>query len=683
MWVPATPDRPVMLRPLAAFLLLAPLAQADEAWDATPHDPAGEVTATDDLVVQRSADGAVEVFGSSGRTWHALAAAGATIEGQGARTLLVRDGAAFVAFSALRDASASLLVPAGASSEVVGVGADTALVVLEVNGARTAYAFSAGAGVWIGQPLAPGVLGDRVVGDGVCGLNLGPRYWGFSANAAQWVARDALFGGAELVASGDTLLVDQRTNGGPIATALAFSGVRGCWVESPALALGTGLAVDAAVACGVTGTAGSFAAVAYSAPRARWIASTRSYLAPPGVLTSRGVVAVTNAAGSVVEAFGAEHASWHEPAAPLPQTTFALGGDQLVACDPGDDTVVGFSALVPTGFVARTKPLGATADFPGGAHLGVLELDRGPWKEVRAFSPTLGVWSGPLVLTANAPVFVGDSVVHAVGSAALGYALDARECVWRGLGTTLPDGTVGSTVAVGGAVIAHQTSVGGVELFDGACAAWADTFDQGVVHTHTAAGNTVLATPNSAAGALRAFSARRGAWSTESSATLPVGQPVAAANVAAAVDAAGVLWAFSATNDARVLPAWPYDARAPVGGLHPFVQPGIALCYDDLVRVAVRGRAGEVAVVLVGPHAICPPETLPPIAGALWMPSASTQLLVLGGVFPSAGVEVVPLSLGGLTGSGVVRAQVQTLHVDLGTFAARFGDRRTEPITVH
>lgn len=672
-----------MFRSLALLLLLAPPALANDAFDATVHDPAGTVAVEDDLVVQQRVDGTVEVFGASGRTWRVLGGAGTTIEGLGARTLLARDGDDLVAYGALRDTVATVVVPAGASVDVVGVGDDTALVVIDVGGVRTAHAFSAGAGAWVPQALGAGILGDRAVADSVCGLNVGARYWAFSSNAALWVFEDALFGGADLRADGDVLLVDQRTNGGPITTALAFSGVRGCWNESSSLAPGTPLVLDASVACGITSASGEFGTIAYSAPRARFVASSRSYLAPPLVSSARGVIAVANAAGSLVEAFGAEHASWHEPSAPLPAATFALGGDQILGCNPSSTVVTGFSALVPTGFVERTKPLGASAQFPGGAHLGVIELDRGPWKEVRAFSPTLGAWSDALVLNANAPVFAGDSVVHAVGSAALGYALDTRDLVWRGLGATLPDGTVGSTVAVGGSVIAHQTSGGGVEVFDGACAGWSPTFAQGVVHTHTAAGNTVLATPNSDAGTLRAYSSRLGTWEAEPAAVGPVATPLAAANVAACVDAAGLLWAFSGTNDGRVLPAWPYDERVSVGGLHPFVPAGLAVCYDDVLRIAVRGRAGEAVLVLVAPHLTCPPETIPSIAGELWLPSLLTEPLAIGGVFPAAGVSVVPLTLGGLTPGAPVRAQIQTLHVDLVTFEARFGDRRAEPVTVH
>lgn len=676
-----------MFRPsLFAFFFLLPLVavpcRANDSWASVPRDPAGTVTVTDDLVVHERSDGSVDAFGSSARSWRALGGAGSEVLGVGARTVLVRDGASLHAYAASRDGVATLALAPGASATAVGVGDDVALVLVEQAGTTSAHAFSAPAGAWFAQVLT-GPVGDAVVGGRVAGLAVGSRYLGFAANVGVWAAFDGAFGGAALSASGDVLVVDQRATGGPITNALAFSGTRGCWAASPPLTPGTPIALDDAVAGVVAAVPNGIVAAAYSSPRATWVVSARTYVAPPSIASARGVLGVLNAAGGLVEVFGAEHAAWAEPSATLPAGTFALGGDAVVGCDPAADVVEGFSALIGGGFVQRSKPVGASSTFHTGAHLCVLELDRGPWTELHAFCPSLGSFASPLVLAPNAPIFVGDSVVHAVGSAALGYALAARDGVWRGLGTVLPDGTIGSTVAVGGSVVVHQSSDGTVNVYDERCAAWNPTFDQGAVHTHTAAGNVVLATPESSTQVLLAYSSLRGAWVAEPSAVAPVGEPRAGANVAACVDAAGDLWAFGATNDTRALRAWPVDDDAPLLGSHPFAPPFAPACYDDVLRLSARGRAGEVSLMLLAPFAACPPETIAGIAGELWLSSATTQVLAPVGVHAADGVAILALGLGGARPGVAVRAHVQALFVDLATFEVRFGDRRSEAVTLH
>jgi hypothetical protein len=398
------------------------------------------------------------------------------------------------------------------------------------------------------------------------------------------------------------------------------------------------------------------------------------------------VIGVLDAGGALVEAFGAENAAWSSPPSPLPAGAFALGDDMLVGCDPAADRCVGFSALLAGGFVSRAKPVGVAGTFHVGAHLALIEIETGPLpgfgRTLHAFLPGARSWAAPRSLSFGALLFVGDSVVHVVDGDALGLALGTRGGVWRGNGTTLPNGNVGSTVAVGGALVVHQNSTGAVELFDERCDAWNPTFGQGVVHTQLAAGNTALATPNSTSGSLRAYSALRGEWIAAAGAVAPAELGQVGANVACAIDAAGVLWAFGAANDVHVRRAWPTADGVPVTGPHPFGAPASGGCVDDVLRVLVRGRANEATLLLVGPNLACPPALVAPIAGELWLPLASTQILTLVGVHALDSVIAQPFALGTLPVGVSFEAWIQGLAIDLVTFESRFMGRRAESVTL-
>ncbi|QDU85471.1 hypothetical protein Pla163_26020 [Planctomycetes bacterium Pla163] len=675
-----------------ALFLLAPgtlFAFQSDAWDGTAHDPLGTVTVTDDLVVQQREDGTVVAFGAYRKRWTALGGPGSSVVGQAASLVVVRDGSDLVAHSAVRDATATLSLPAGAVVAYQAVGDEVALVLVQDAGATTAWAFGARTGTWVPQVLA-GIVGDRAVGATVAGVGAGTSYHGFSSNSGTWSTIAGTFGGADLRARGNVLVADLRATGGPLTHVLSFSGVRACWHQSPPAVPGTQLVLHDDVACLVTEAGGVLRTVAYSAPRAQWMASAKSYAVAPTVVATRGVLGVLDVVldggGALVEAFGAENSAWSSPPSPLPAGTFAVGDDMLVGCDPATDRCVGFSALRAGGFVSRSKPVGVAGTFHVGAHLATVEIETGPFpgfgRTLHAFLPGARAFAPARSLSFGATLFVGDSVVHVVDGDALGLALGTRGGAWRALGTTLPNGTVGSTVAVGGALIAHQNSAGAVELFDERCDAWNPTFAQGVVHTQLAAGNTALATPNSTAGALRAYSALRGEWITELAASAPAELGQVGANVACAVDAAGTLWAFGAANDVHVRRAWPTADGAPVTGPHPFGAPASGGCVDDVLRVLVRGRASEATLLLVAPHLSCPPVTVAPIAGELWLPLATTQVLTVVCVHPVDSVLAQSFALGTLPVGVAFEAWIQGLAIDLVTFESRFMGRRAESVTL-
>lgn len=683
--MPPTLNRTFHLLALLLFVHGPAFAVQSEGWDDTAYDPLGTVTVTDDLVVQQLDDGSVAAFGAFGKRWSSLGGPGSTVVGQGASLVVVRDGADLVAHTAARDASSTLTLPATAAVAYQSVGDEVALVLVLDGLNTTAWAFGARTGTWVPQALA-GIVGDRAVGATVAGVVAGASYHGFAANSGTWATVAGIFGGADLRACGNVLVADLRANGGPLTHILSFSGVRGCWHQSPPAVPGTPLVLGDDVACLITSVGGVLRTVAYSAPRARWMSSAKAYAAPPGLLSARGVVAVLDDEGALVEAFGAENAAWSSPPSPLPAGAFALGDDMIVGCDPADDICVGFSALLPGGFALRGKPLGSAGTFHVGAHLATVEIDVGPFpgfgRTLHSFLPGERDWAAARSLAFGAQLFKGDSVVHVVDGNALGFALGTRGGTWRPLGKTLPNGIVGSTVAVGGALVVHQTSVGGVELFDERCDVWNPTFAEGVVHTHLAAGNTALATPNSTSGALRAYSALRGEWVAALAAAAPASLGQVGANVACAVDAGGTLWAFGAANDVHVRRSWPTADGAPVTGPHPFAAPANGSCGDDFLRVLVRGRANEVTLLLVAPWLSCPPVMVAPIEGTLWLPLASTQVLSVVGVHVVDSVIQVPFALGTLPVGESFQAGLQGLAIDLVTFESRFVGRRAESVTL-